>query len=284
MRCDYLFIISILSRQSGTGSNEVPSDNTQDTAPVDQPQVDYPNSCETAFRGTLEVYLWAPTSEQEHDLIPSVDPKRVIELINLKVTQKGAIRWYLSVKVKFTKPNSEGEEISAEIYFTSKCQHILNVEEDINAQVTEAITKNSEDVDTFLKNGSGWVLDRVIKTYVNIALYKPLKGKSYIALPKGLIGHCHEIVNIQNDDQMCFVWCILACLHPSNSVHPEGVNQYRQYEHELNLSGIDVLVKLSQIPKFEKQNQISICVYGYEEEVYPSISQPTGFPDMSAFF
>ena len=195
------------------------------------------------------------------------------------MTQKGAIRWYLSVQVKFTKPNSEGEEISAEPYFTSKCQHILNnVEEDINTEVTEAITKISEDVDTFLKNGSGWVLDRVIKTYVNIALYKPLKGKSYIPLPKGLIGHRHGIVNIQNDDQLCFVWSVLAALHPSTTGNPQRLNQYRQYEHELNLCGIDVPVKLSQIPKFEIQNQISICVYGYEEEVYPLYITAHRFP------
>ena len=42
----------------------------------------------------------------------------------------------------------------------------------------------SEDVDTFLKNRRGWVLDRVIKTYVNIALYKSLKGNPINAPPK----------------------------------------------------------------------------------------------------
>ena len=263
-------------RQSGAGpSDEISQENipdnsegsTQDNAPADDIEI-YPNPCETAFRGTLEVYSWAPTPEQEHDLIPSVDPKRVIELISVKVAQKGPIRWYLSVQVKFTKPNSEGVEISAEPYFTSKCSHILTLEEDINSQVTEAINKISGDVDTFLKNGSGWVLDRVIKTYVNIGGYKPLKGKSYIPLPKGLIGHCHGIINIQNDDQMCFVWSVLAHLHPARD-NPCRVNQYRQYEHELDLSGIQTPIKLGQIPKFERQNNISICVYGYEDEVYP---------------
>ena len=263
-------------RQSGAGpSDEISQENipdnnedsTQDNAPADHIQV-YPNPCETAFRGTLEIYSWAPTPEQEHDLIPSVDPKRVIELISLKVAQKGAIRWYLSVQVKFTKPNSGGVEISAEPYFTTKCSHILTLEEDINSQVTEAIHKISGDVDTFLKNGSGWVLDRVIKTYVNIGCYKALKGKSYIPLPKGLIGRCHGIINIQNKDHMCFMWSVLAHLHPSVD-HPCRVNQYRQYEHELNLSGIEIPVKLGQIPKFERQNNISICVYGYEDEVYP---------------
>ena len=128
-------------RESGAGPNDEISqlNSTQDNVPADGIQA-YPNPCETAFRGTLEVHSWAPIFEQEHDLIPSADPKWVIELLNVKVTQKGAIRWYLSVQVKFTKPNSEGEEISTEPYFTSNCQHILNVEEDINTQVTEAIT------------------------------------------------------------------------------------------------------------------------------------------------
>ena len=104
----------LFCRQTGAGPrDEISQENsTQDSAPVDQPQVDYPNPCETAFRGTLEVYSWAPTSEQEHDLIPSVDPKRVIELLNVNVTKKGAIRWYLSVQVKFTKPNSEVKRLA----------------------------------------------------------------------------------------------------------------------------------------------------------------------------
>ena len=41
------------------------------------------------------------------------------------------------------------EEISAEPFFTSKCQHIPNTEEDVSTQVTAAITKILEDVDTF---------------------------------------------------------------------------------------------------------------------------------------
>ena len=101
------------------------------------------------------------------------------------------------------------------------------------------------------KNGSGWVLDRVIKTYVNIGGYKPLKGKSYIPLPKGLIGRCHGIINIRNEDHMCVVWSVLAHLHPSVD-HPNRVNQYMILQHELDLSGIEIPVKLGQIPKFER--------------------------------
>ena len=140
------------------------SQPSQDESAAPPPQHDpYPNPCQTAFHGALEVYSWNPTPEQEHDLIPSIDPNRVIKLLRVKVQQKGALRWYMSVNVRFIKQNSEGNETTVQPYFTSRCMQIINVEEDIASQVQVAIDKISRDVETFLRNGSGWVLERVIK-------------------------------------------------------------------------------------------------------------------------
>ena len=244
------------------------SQPSQDESAAPPPQHDpYPNPCQTAFHGALEVYSWNPTPEQEHDLIPSIDPNRVIKLLRVKVQQKGALRWYMSVNVRFIKQNSEGNETTVQPYFTSRCMQIINVEEDIASQVQVAIDKISRDVETFLRNGSGWVLERVIKTFINIAAYKPLKGKSYIPLPNRL-HRTNGIINIQNTDNKCFMWSILAQLHPAR-VHPERVNHYRPYQQELDFSGIELPMTLRHIPKFERQNQISICVFGYDEGVYP---------------
>ena len=39
---------------------------------------------------------------------------------------------------------------------------------------------------TFASKGSGWVPEKVIKTIVKFARYRPLTGSSYIALPSKL--------------------------------------------------------------------------------------------------
>ena len=77
------------------------------------------------------------------------------------------------------------------------------------------------------------------------------------------------IINIQNEeDNECFKWCILRHLHPDKN--PQRVSSLKRYEDELTFSDIDFPMKLSDITKFEKQNNIYVNVYGYEKDtVYP---------------
>ena len=47
--------------------------------------------------------------------------------------------------------------------------------------------------------------------------------------------------------------------------NPQRVAKYKHFEHELNMDGIWYHVQTQQIPKFEKQNGISINLYGYDD-------------------
>ena len=77
------------------------------------------------------------------------------------------------------------------------------------------------------------------------------------------------VINIQNKDNKCFMWSLLAALHPCHR-HSERICKYRDYSNELNFDGISFPVKMADIPKFEKQNEISVNVFGYEKyEIFP---------------
>lgn len=79
----------------------------------------------------------------------------------------------------------------------------------------------------------------------------------------------HGLLNIQNEDNKCFLWSILAALHPVQR-HHERVSNYIQYEDTLNFQGIDFPISLSRVEKFEKQNKLTINVFGYEDgQVFP---------------
>ena len=80
-----------------------------------------------------------------------------------------------------------------------------------------------------------------------------------------------SIINIQNKDNKCFLWCILRALNPKKN-HPERLDKdLMEKENTLNMEGINYLVSLKDLNKFEKQNlNISITVFGYEgKNVYP---------------
>lgn len=99
---------------------------------------------------------------------------------------------------------------------------------------------------------------------VNINKYNPLAASSYIKLPKQ-IEVKKAVVNINNNDQMCFAWSVNAAIFPPTGL-PQRISSYPHYSTLLNFQGIEFPVKLKDIPKFEKLNNISINVFGINNE------------------
>ena len=96
--------------------------------------------------------------------------------------------------------------------------------------------------------------------------YKPLRGETWIPLPKELADK-KAIINMQNKDNKCFLWCVLRALNPKSD-HPERLDKELMGKvNTLNMEGIDYPVSLKDLNKFEKQNpNITITVFGYERK------------------
>ena len=71
------------------------------------------------------------------------------------------------------------------------------------------------------------------------------------------------IFNIENNDNYCFLWSILASLHPCKNNHPKGVSNYRQFFKELNIEEFDFTngFRCSDVHKFEKLNNLCINIF-----------------------
>lgn len=107
-------------------------------------------------------------------------------------------------------------------------------------------------------------MKQIIHIEISTVVYDPLPGRTYFTEPTK-IKNSKAILKIQNVDEKCFLWCVLAALHPVEN-HAQRVNNYTPFENELSVKGVDFPVKVNQIPKFEKQNNLSIKVIGYDEE------------------
>ena len=100
--------------------------------------------------------------------------------------------------------------------------------------------------------------------------YKPLKGESYIPLPTELANKA-AIINIKNNDNKCFLWCVLRALYPTDCNSERIDKELKKKEESLNMKAIEYPVSLKDIDRVEKQNPfLSITVLGYERKtVYP---------------
>jgi len=160
-----------------------------------------------------------------------------------------------------------GEVDSTNFPFRSKTEVVLD-STDVSEIYNGVKDKIIESMAAFQMRGSNWRLKAVQKLDINTVVYKPLKGSSYIPLPKYLANK-KGIVNMKNEDDECFKWCVTRALNPGNN-NPERITKelIRQSE-ELNWSGIDfpVAADANVISKFERNNNISINVFGYEKDV-----------------
>jgi hypothetical protein len=69
------------------------------------------------------------------------------------------------------------------------------------------------------------------------------------------------IVNVKNTDHECFKWAILSALYPPTD-NPHRLAHYKAIEHDLDFSGINFPASLKDVAKFERQNHVSVHVYG----------------------
>ena len=140
-------------------------------------------------------------------------------------------------------------------------------EKDLYDMMVERIL---EKIATFLATTSEVRVHSIIKLELHTLSYKPLRGETWIPLPKELADK-NAIVNMQNKDNKCFLWCFLRALNPKGA-HPERLDkELMKKENILNMEGICCPVSLKDINKFEKQNpNITITVLGYKgKKVYP---------------
>ena len=72
--------------------------------------------------------------------------------------------------------------------------------------------------------GSGWVIKSVDAEYMNISLFSPLSGSTYIELPRRLRNSVKSLINIKNSNNKCFLWCHIRHLNPLK-IHPERITK-----------------------------------------------------------
>ena len=109
-----------------------------------------------------------------------------------------------------------------------------------------------------MKN-SGWRFDKINSR--TICFYKTgeMNGSNYVKIPL----RSNAILNVENNDKYCFLWSILASLHPCNNNHPNRVSNYKQYFDELNIQGFDFTngFRCSDVHKFNELNNLSVNIF-----------------------
>ncbi|XP_049826843.1 uncharacterized protein LOC126266582 [Aethina tumida] len=126
--------------------------------------------------------------------------------------------------------------------------------------------------DQMVKKISEIALYEILQLKINFNQYNPINVgvSTYVPLPK-FIQNKKGVLNIENNDEYCFLWSIVAALNPCNNrKNPNRTSSYPHFSEVLNYDDIDFPIKLKDIPKFEQLNNISVNVFTCEKkEVVP---------------
>ena len=202
--------------------------------------------------------------DNKDPLVQLQESRKAIEyLFNNQLKIFKGFKYVETLQVKFIK-FSNGEKTEKNGFFNSKVDLILN---NTNIQASLQISKQHilNIISQWVSEGSGWTVESIESHHLNIANYSPLKGSSYIELPPE-IKNPKSLINIKNEDNECFRWCHIRHLNPQNK-NPQRINKIdKNLIKQLDYSNIEFPVTVKQINKIEKQNNIRINLFGYEEK------------------
>ena len=162
---------------------------------------------ECALKRNAQKITMYPKGKEKKDVVFFLMGKRkqVIKILKNGIREHDAIKWYLTLQVQFIKTKTDGEEVTSEPYF-NKCNFSLHLGE-IKKQVRRAYADLLTKFGNYIRDGSGWHLQRCIKLIVNLVKYRPTRGSSYFQLPKHLQLK-HAIINIHRSIQAWYVHII----------------------------------------------------------------------------
>ena len=173
-----------------------------------------------------------------------------------------------TLKITLKKVSNSGI-LEKTAYFNSKPQIIINNTEILESlQLSKQLILNL--IAQWISEGSGWTIQSVDNHYLNIVQYQPMKGSSYIELPQELRHNKKGLINMKNKDNKCFRWCHIRYLNPQDK-YPQRIKKSdKEFIKKLDYSEIEFPVTINQYNKIEKQNDININVFGYEnKQPYP---------------
>ncbi|CAB3978682.1 transcriptional regulator [Paramuricea clavata] len=138
---------------------------------------------ETAANGAAVTY--SIVSQYMDPLDQLTSSRQVVRSILMNELRKlGGIKYTETLKVRMSKEVGNGKTSKDSMYFKSKTGTVTN-HEDI--EKTAAFNQQTilNRIETFQNLGSNWIMN-IKSHYINIAMYKPLAGSSYMELPKDI--------------------------------------------------------------------------------------------------
>ena len=133
------------------------------------------------------------------------------------------------------------------VYFNSANKAVINFEYNLEKSFQKILYR----IDNWINEGPGWWNESIDAESVNISIYSPLSGNSYVELPRRLKNTVKGLINIKNNNNKCFLRCHIRHLNPLKR-HPERITIADiKMVYDLDYDGIELFVSKKDYFKIE---------------------------------
>ena len=162
-----------------------------------------------AFKRYAKIYK-VEIIEPKHPLVQLEASKLSIKgLFKDLLNEMKGFKYQIKQTVLLLRHKMNGDTEYTPVYFNSATKTVINSGKyDFDKSFQEILYR----IDNWINGRSGWIIESVEGEYVNISVYNPLIGSTYIELPSGLKNPAKGLINIKNNDK-CFLWCHIRHLN-----------------------------------------------------------------------
>ena len=180
-----------------------------------------------------------------------------LSVIYARLKNQYKFRYQTVFSARFDKQNEDGQLIDeTELFINLNINRNLTQTDIDNIDVVSPLDHQIQQQE--LKD-SGWRFDKFNSMTIYSYKTTEMDGSNYIKIPL----RSNATLNVENNDKYCFLWSILAYLHPCSNNHPNRVSNYRQFFNELNIQGFDFSkgFKCSDVHRFNELKNLSVNIF-----------------------
>jgi len=184
----------------------------------------------------------------------------LFNILSLSVEKYKNIKIQISPCIQFMQksPNRINRET---LWFNSYTKFLFNANS-IPEIINEIIVDIKGQIQKFERYGSGWILEMIKGLDLRVGKYSGVRANKFIPVPYAVYSKkC--VINVQNNDEKCFLWSILSILHPAED-HVSRASSYREHVSKYTWDENLYPMSLANIPKFEEMNKIVVNVFGWD--------------------
>ena len=166
----------------------------------------------STIKGRIREYTLKAKRSHRYDLeVFLADNKNALFRLLQKILQSlKHIKFQIALNVKLAKQSMvEGEgRVSIQPWFLSNAQACYT--EGICSKLHRAMKQIVEHFDTFISEGSGWMLEKVLSLRLKVVRFRPFAGGCKSTKLPGAIARKQACISFECENNLCFAYAVLA--------------------------------------------------------------------------